>query len=117
MFENLVEKISHHIKAILLTAFVMPLASCATKVHTPGGEVTCYSQNCVQEMRAWTRDEYLSRQYEQEYGKQGESRSQEPRAPVAPSPRYRRPKPTPITCPRDMIPAPPPDYGCVYPKR
>lgn len=117
MPKNLIGKFSYSIKAILLTAGVLPLAGCATRVYTPGGEVICYSQNCVQEMQAWTRDDYLSRQYEQKYGNQVESRSQEPKAPVAPPPRYRKPKPTPVTCPPDMIPAPPPDYGCVYPRR
>ncbi len=117
MSKNRIEKIFHPIPATLLTAFVTLLTGCATRVQTPGGEVTCYSQNCVQEMQAWTRDDYLSRQYQQEYGKQVKSRSQEPRAPVTLPPRYRKPKPTPVNCPWDMIPAPPPDYGCIYPKR
>lgn len=119
MSKNRLGKRSISIKAFLLTVFVVPLAGCATSVQTPGGEVICYSQNCVRDMQAWTRDEYLARQYEQEYGSRVETRSPEPAAPVAPPVRYRRPTPapTPITCPRDMIPAPPPDYGCVYPRR
>lgn len=117
MPKNRVEKNTLSIKAILLAGAVLPFAGCATRVYTPGGEVICYSQNCVEEMQAWTRDDYLSRQYEQEYGNRVESRSQESRAPAAPLPRYRKPKPMPVTCPPDMIPVPPPDYGCVYPRR
>ena len=99
---------------LLVTAVVIPLTSCATRVQTPGGEVICYSQNCVEEMQAWTRDEYLSRQYEQTYRNQIESRSQPPKTKVSVPPKYRRPPP--ITCPNGMVPVSPPEYGCVYPR-
>ncbi len=117
MPKNRVGITSYAIKVILLAAAVRPIAGCATRVYTPGGEVICYSQNCVEEMQAWTRDDYLSRQYEQDYGNPVAPSYQEPPAPVAPRPRYRKPKPAPVTCPPDMIPVSPPDYGCVYPRR
>lgn len=117
MPKNWVGKIALSIKAILLTASVLPMAGCATRVYTPGGEVICYSQNCVEAMQAWTRDEYLSRQYEQDYGTPVAPSYQQPPAPVAPPPRYRKPKPAPVTCPPDMVPVSPPDIGCVYPRR
>lgn len=42
---------------------LITISGCATKMQTPGGEVTCYSSSCVREVRDWTfREDMLRRQ-------------------------------------------------------
>jgi hypothetical protein len=103
----------------LLSALSLSLAGCATPVQTPGGEVICYSSQCVQEMRAWTRQDYQQRQYEQDAPRRATARTPAPPvkrpAPAPPPPQRQRPAGQ-IPCPADMIPSGPPEYGCVYPR-
>lgn len=42
---------------------LITITGCATKMQTPGGEITCYSSRCAREVRDWTsREDMLQRQ-------------------------------------------------------
>lgn len=111
---------------VLLSLVGAALAGCATKVGTPGGEVTCYSSRCVEEMRAWTHQAYRQRQYEEEQARRASAKTPAPpvRAKPAPAPVKAPPTrqtpqqpPQQVPCPAGMIPNGPPEYGCIYPRR
>lgn len=95
------------------------IGGCATPVPTPGGEVVCYSSNCVRQMQAWTRDEYLRNQYEEEERRRAAATPPPPPPPVkpAPPPPKARTSPGPLPCPPGMVPVTYPEAGCVYPRR
>ena len=100
----------------------MALVGCATPVQTPGGEVTCYSSRCVEDMRAWTQQAYIQRQYEQEQARRASAKTPAPPPRVKPAPAVvkappARQPPQQVPCPTGMIPNGPPEYGCIYPRR
>ena len=109
---------------VLLSLVGAALAGCATKVGTPGGEVTCYSSRCVEEMRAWSQQAYRQRQYEEEQARRASAKTPAPpvRAKPAPAPAPvkappARQTPPQVPCPAGMPPNGPPDNRCIYPRR
>ena len=116
--------------SLSLSLITIVLFGCATPVQTPGGEVTCYSSRCVEDMRAWTQQDYLQRQYEQEQARRASAKipAHPPRTKPAPAvvkapPARQLPRqvsqlvPQQVPCPAGMIPNGPPEYGCIYPRR
>ena len=112
--------------SLSLALVTIALVGCATPVQTPGGEVTCYSSRCVDDMRAWTQQDFLQRQYEQEQARRASAKTPAPPSRPKPTPAVVKASPTrqppqqvpqQVPCPTGMIPNGPPEYGCIYPRR